>query len=142
MLSSQYKVFRVAHLRRAILVRRDKWTPKKAATLGRLDAFTEDVVEGEYKWTNWDMTHTAMDFAAGNDHLDVVQWLHLHRPDEGCTIDAMDYAAGNGHLDVVKWLHLNREEGCTTNAMNWAAMNGHFEIVKWLHLNRNNEFIK
>lgn len=26
---------------------------------------------------------------------------------------AMDLAAANGHLEVVQWLHENRNEGCT-----------------------------
>jgi hypothetical protein len=40
----------------------------------------------------------AMNGAACNGHLDVVQFLHEHRK-EGCTIIAMNYAARNGHLD-------------------------------------------
>ena len=46
-------------------------------------------------------------FAAG--HLNVVEYLSLHRlQQEGCTADAMDLAAANGHLHVVQWLHHNR----------------------------------
>ena len=77
----------------------------------------------------------AMDWAARNGHLDIVQWLHLNRS-EGCTTEAMDWAANNGRLDVLKWLHFNRSEGCTTRAMDWAAEFGHLDIVQWLHLNR------
>ena len=81
-------------------------------------------------------TTDAMDRAAGNGQLDVVQWLHEHRS-EGCTTDAMDLAAGNGQLDVVRWLHEHRSEGCTTNAMDRAAANGHLRVVRWLHEHRS-----
>jgi hypothetical protein len=74
-------------------------------------------------------------WAAGNGHLEVVKWLHLHRP-EGCT-SAMAAAAENGHLEVVKWLHLNRPEGCAKLACAYAAKDGHLEIVKWLHLKKS-----
>ena len=45
-----------------------------------------------------------------NGHLEVVQWLHGNRQEEGCTSDAMDWAAENGHLELVQWLHKNRQE--------------------------------
>ncbi|RLN43697.1 hypothetical protein BBJ28_00013362 [Nothophytophthora sp. Chile5] len=79
-------------------------------------------------------THAAMDGAAANGHLEVVQWLHANRT-EGCTTAAMDGAAVSGHLHVVQWLHANRSEGCTTLAMDGAATNGHLEVVQWLHAN-------
>lgn len=53
-----------------------------------------------------------------------------------CTTDAMDWAAGNGHLDVVHWLHENRSEGSTTAALDMAAERGHLPTVFWLQLNR------
>ncbi|KAE8990066.1 hypothetical protein PR003_g24627 [Phytophthora rubi] len=48
----------------------------------------------------------------------------------GCTAAAMDGAAANGHMDVVQWLHHNRNEGCTMDAMDSAAGNGHLDMVK------------
>jgi hypothetical protein len=108
-------------------------------------------------------TTAAMDLAAKNGHLQVVQWLHGNRQ-EGCSKFAMEYAAVNGHLQVVQWLHENRREGCTPytfgkvaakgniemlkwlhfnmggrcflHAMDWAAANGHLEVIQWLHDNR------
>eukprot|EP00644_Phytophthora_capsici_P009931 jgi/Phyca11/119848/e_gw1.39.148.1 len=77
----------------------------------------------------------AMDGAAANGHLAVVQWLHCNQS-EGCTVRAMNDAARNGHLEVVEWLFTNRSEGCTTFAMDTAAENGHLEVVKYLH-NKN-----
>lgn len=80
-------------------------------------------------------TREAMDGAAANGHLDVVQWLHENRQ-EGCSIRAMNHAALNGHLEVVKWLHEVRRGSCTNSAMDNAAKNGHLEMVKFLHFNR------
>lgn len=47
----------------------------------------------------------------------------------------MNFAAGNGHLELVQWFHENRTEGCTALAMTNAASNGHLKVVKWLHEN-------
>ncbi|EGZ14839.1 hypothetical protein PHYSODRAFT_509529, partial [Phytophthora sojae] len=63
-------------------------------------------------------TRGAMDLAAKNGHLEMVEWLGTHRY-EGCTVAAMDAAAGRGHLEVVKWLHRHRSEGCTTQRCKW-----------------------
>jgi hypothetical protein len=64
--------------------------------------------------------------------LHVVKWLHWNRL-EGCTTDAMDWAAGEGHLDMLKWLHSNRNEGFTIQAMERAARYGHLKVVMWLY---------
>ncbi len=40
----------------------------------------------------------------------MVAWLHWNR-NEGCTYEAMDRAAQNGHLKVVQFLHTHRREG-------------------------------
>jgi len=80
-------------------------------------------------------TTDAMNGASQNGHLNVVQFLHHHRP-EGCTTFAMNAAAEHGHLDVVRFLHEHRTEGCTSFAMNSAAKNGHLDIVRFLHEHR------
>ncbi|TYZ61466.1 hypothetical protein PybrP1_004674 [[Pythium] brassicae (nom. inval.)] len=84
-----------------------------------------------------------MDGAAGAGRLDIVQWLHEHRP-EGCSAKVMYNAVANGHLeigggflDVAQWLHAYRAEGCSKAAMDGAAANGHLHVVKWLHANRS-----
>lgn len=81
-------------------------------------------------------TTRAMNKAAKNGNLEMVRWLHEHRT-EGCTARAMDKAAGKGQLHVVKWLHEHRREGCTTDAMDRAAANGHLRVVKWLQERRS-----
>jgi ankyrin repeat protein len=94
---------------------------------------------------------TALEAAAENGHLEVVQFLH--RIDVAlktkrkraptlvstamCTTTAMNAAACAGHLAVVEWLHSNRSEGCTAAAMDGAATKGHLDVVKWLHSNRS-----
>ncbi|TYZ52211.1 hypothetical protein PybrP1_008279, partial [[Pythium] brassicae (nom. inval.)] len=80
-------------------------------------------------------TTRTMDLAAVNGHLTVVEWLHAHRR-EGCTTSAMDLAAANGHAEVVQWRHDLRSEGCTVDAMGAAAREGRLEVVQWLHQHR------
>ncbi|OWZ12455.1 hypothetical protein PHMEG_00014384 [Phytophthora megakarya] len=98
-----------------------------------------DSDESEDDWTEKPIkpgcSVIAMNGAAANSHLHVVQWLQQNR-NEGCTKDAMDFAARNGHFEVVKWLHENRKEDCSTKAMDEAAKAGHLEVVKWLHEHR------
>ncbi|KAF0689459.1 Aste57867_19094 [Aphanomyces stellatus] len=84
---------------------------------------------------NLNFSTDAMDLAAAHGHLEVLQWLHVHRT-EGCTTQAFDKAATNGHMHVVTWLHLNRLEGGTVAAMDGAAANGHLDILKFLHKHR------
>lgn len=76
-------------------------------------------------------TTFAMDHAAVNEYLDVVQWLHFNRL-EGCTTEAMDLAAKGGHLHVLQWLHANRSEGCSFKAIEAAISNGHLQVAFWL----------
>ncbi|CAH0491106.1 unnamed protein product [Peronospora farinosa] len=80
-------------------------------------------------------TQDAMDGAATNGHLEIVQYLHRHRT-EGCTVAAMNGAAQNGHMEVVQFLHTQRTEGCTVAAMDGAARNGHLDMVMFLHTYR------
>ncbi|KAK1943499.1 putative ankyrin repeat protein [Phytophthora citrophthora] len=98
-----------------------------------------DVVQWLHDNCSVGCTTAAMDLASLNGHLETVKWLHANRK-EGCTTDAMDGAAASGHLHVVKWLHEHTSEGCTTDAMDRAAGGGHFEMLKWLHENRTEGF--
>ncbi|KAF0697555.1 Aste57867_11766 [Aphanomyces stellatus] len=77
-------------------------------------------------------TERALDGAAAANHLAVVAFLDENRRD-GATTAAMDLAATNGHLDMIRYLHTYRREGCTTKAMDGAAANGHLEVVQFLH---------
>lgn len=73
-------------------------------------------------------TVAAINGAATNGHLEVVQWLTTNVPALAATTAAMDGAACAGHLDVVMFLHETRLEGCTTDAIDWAARKGHLEV--------------
>ena len=56
--------------------------------------------------------------------------------------DAIELAARNGHLHIIEWFHeiKPRTGDWTTLVMDWAAHRGHLEVVKWLHENRNLEY--
>ncbi|KAF0692331.1 Aste57867_16588 [Aphanomyces stellatus] len=77
-----------------------------------------------------------MDTAAGQGHLEVVQFLHENRT-EGCTTLAMDNAARRGQLHVLRYLHTHRSEGTSSNVMksvmNNANLGKNVDVVKWLH---------
>jgi hypothetical protein len=81
-------------------------------------------------------TKIAMNHAATNGNLGIVQFLHYNRT-EGCTTKAMDWAAYYGNLNIVQFLHYNRNEGCTENAIDWASEYGHLDVIKFLHENRH-----
>lgn len=109
--------------------------PGQAIDLAARNGFL-GIVEWLHDNTSEGCTTFAMDGAAQNNHFEVVKWLHKHRL-AGCTNIAMDSAAEEGNLELVKWLHANRKESCSPDAMNLAAANGHLEMVKWLDANRH-----
>ncbi|OQR88460.1 regulator of chromosome condensation (RCC1), partial [Thraustotheca clavata] len=74
----------------------------------------------------------AVDLAASNGHINIVQILHQHPT----TTEAMDKAASNGHLQMVKFLHTHRSEGCSLNGLTATARNNHFEILIYLINNK------
>ncbi|POM74756.1 Hypothetical protein PHPALM_8237, partial [Phytophthora palmivora] len=80
-------------------------------------------------------TTEAMNSAAKNGFLDGIECPSRHKATS--SFDLLTLAAGNGHLNVVQWLHENRSEGCTSAAMDSAAKRGNWDILKWLHDNRN-----
>lgn len=73
-------------------------------------------------------TAAAVDSAALNGHLRIIEWLTANVPALLGTTAAMDGAACAGHLEVVRFLHSHRSEGCTTEAMDSAARRGHVEV--------------
>ncbi|OQR94495.1 hypothetical protein ACHHYP_20058 [Achlya hypogyna] len=96
-------------------------------------------------------TAGAMDAAAANGHLAVVQWLMAHRPEDRSP-HAMAAAAENNQLAVVAWLHAQglgsraAMDGAagrghlamllTAGDMDAAAEKGHLGVVQWLHAHR------
>ncbi|KDO33188.1 hypothetical protein SPRG_02000 [Saprolegnia parasitica CBS 223.65] len=77
----------------------------------------------------------AMLCAAENNHLHIVSWLHAHAYPDAL---AMDAAAAAGHLEVVQWLHavVRSPRSCSVRAMDQAAEKGHLDVLQWLHLYR------
>ncbi|AVK76654.1 Ankyrin repeat domain containing protein [Pandoravirus neocaledonia] len=69
-----------------------------------------------------------MDVAAGHTRLDILVYLHRHRPNTATT-DALAYAAANGDLAMVRFLCAHRDDGCYEMAIRWAAHGGHVEIM-------------
>lgn len=77
-------------------------------------------------------TAAAIDSAALNGHLRIIEWLTDNVPALAATTAAMDGAACAGHLEVVRFLHAHRSEGGTAEAMDSAARRGHIEVQKVL----------
>jgi hypothetical protein len=48
-------------------------------------------------------------------------------------VNTMDWAARNNHLEVIKWLHTNRAEGCITDAINYAVSGSLLDVTNWLN---------
>ncbi|EGG20337.1 aldehyde dehydrogenase [Cavenderia fasciculata] len=90
----------------------------------------------------------AMDLAAENGHLHIVQYLHerkkLSQSDGSetkdnvilCNTAAMNMASRGGHLHVIQFLHFNRTEGASTSAVDEAVRHGHANVVEFLLANR------
>ncbi|ORY41950.1 ankyrin [Rhizoclosmatium globosum] len=112
-------------------------------------SITSAAQEGHHRILAWLNTHCrpasytensisvrAMNTAAGNGHLECVEYLHIHcSVSESCTTWAMDRAAMNNHFHVIKWLTRNRSEGCSQWALNDAAKYGYLHICEYLVAN-------
>ncbi|GMF09889.1 unnamed protein product [Phytophthora lilii] len=86
-------------------------------------------------------TDAAMDGAAANGNLAMLQWLHENAT-VLCTTKAMLPAAHIGRLDIITWLHVHYLHTYTAKAITKAAGQGHLKVVKWLHQNHSNEFVE
>ncbi|EFA80723.1 hypothetical protein PPL_06309 [Heterostelium album PN500] len=77
-----------------------------------------------------------MDFAAINDRLDILKWLHANDIGQ-CTKLAMTNAIKTNRLHIAKWLHDNRTEGHEPNVIDIISVYDHMlEMIKWLTENR------
>ena len=76
--------------------------------------------------------HIRMDPEPFNDLPGAIHWLNNNWGKEQ-TIWAVIHAAKEGYIDIIQWIHANRpDEGCSTLAMDWAAENGQTHIADWL----------
>ncbi|KAL2915048.1 hypothetical protein HK105_205371 [Polyrhizophydium stewartii] len=80
-------------------------------------------------------TAGAVDWAARNGHIHVLEWFH-HHPEHSHLFSAstMDFAACAG-VKTMRWLHQHRPEGCTTQALASAAQTDDADAVSWLLAN-------
>ncbi|KAF0698107.1 Aste57867_11258 [Aphanomyces stellatus] len=77
-------------------------------------------------------TTLAMDLAAQNGHLEMVQLLH-RQPGAACSTEAMTGAIANGHMEVVAWLATHRTEGyCATDALDQMGQRECYDGLAWL----------
>ncbi|EFA86099.1 hypothetical protein PPL_01336 [Heterostelium album PN500] len=70
------------------------------------------------------------DQAAQNGHLETVKWIVANRT-EGCSLDALDFAARNGHIAVVEFLLLHFKK-CAQYTMDCAAYGKHLNVIKYI----------
>ncbi|KAL4117293.1 hypothetical protein PRIC2_011285 [Phytophthora ramorum] len=97
-------------------------------------------VEGNHlDVVRWLQEHTrpptklrAMNLAAANGNLELIQWLYQvrHEASSSAAAKAAKAAAG-GHFEVLLFLHNKRSEGCTMDAAVNASRNEHVEILQW-----------
>jgi hypothetical protein len=103
------------------------------------DFINTTIIYNRFELMKWMFENTqlkenekAMDLAAKNGHLRIVEWLHFHRR-EGCTYEALNDASNGNHLDVVKWLILNKPECCDIlSAITSAIDNDAYDTLKFL----------
>ncbi|RLO07524.1 hypothetical protein DYB28_004232 [Aphanomyces astaci] len=85
---------------------------------------------GSSSWTRHLLSERATVEAPGAPNsLD--QWFRL-RLQGRCTTDAMDGAAANGHLAMVQYLHLHTTAGCTSSTVDKAIEHNHVHVAQWL----------
>ncbi|OQS01236.1 ankyrin repeat-containing protein [Achlya hypogyna] len=83
-------------------------------------------------WQQSWVSYKTVSLAAMWGQLCILQHLST-LPNGAPTAEAMDYAAINGHLDVVQWMHsLLDGPGCTTAAMQWMGRQ-HMDTSKLEH---------
>jgi ankyrin repeat protein len=69
--------------------------------------------------------------AGKHGNLELIKKLHIYDRESYDSL-AMDLAAGNGHLEVVQWLYKN-DYKISSITMNLAVMNNQLEIIKYLY---------
>ncbi|KAJ0393822.1 hypothetical protein ATCC90586_008566 [Pythium insidiosum] len=115
------------------------WHMDDAAADGDL-ALLEDLQHCSLYTTVQLCSSRAMDYAAANDDLVVLQWLQQHR-DEGCSPVAFHDAAKRGSVAVLEWLFVNqcppdKRTALDNGVMLNAVESGQTSVVEWLCLTR------
>ena len=73
----------------------------------------------------------AMDIAAFYGNMTALNLLQASRL-RCTTARAITNASYNGHVDVLDWLYVHRNDGCADDTLPLAAMRGHLDAVRWL----------
>ncbi|KAG9403325.1 hypothetical protein AC1031_005970 [Aphanomyces cochlioides] len=81
-----------------------------AAGIGNLDLINQFVQLGLGESSDY-----ATNIAARYGHLNVIKYLHVHRP-EAFTAHTLEGASYGRHLEVIRFLLEHRQEGCSTQA--------------------------
>ncbi|CAK4086550.1 unnamed protein product [Aphanomyces euteiches] len=106
-----------------------QWTSQAfddAASQGHLDLLVEMSTSDVHG------SDRALEGAAGNGHVHVVEWL-LERQVGLEAQNAINRAAQNGHLDILERLFNHGFRHCTAASFDRAAGGGHLQVLKWLH---------
>eukprot|EP00644_Phytophthora_capsici_P006565 jgi/Phyca11/535447/estExt2_fgenesh1_pg.C_PHYCAscaffold_360034 len=115
-----------------------RWLQEQTRPPSKLRAMNLAAANGNLELVQWlfEVRHEASSSAAAKaakgGFLDMIKWMDKHSLCKHQGVPVEDAAAG-GHLKVVKWLHKSGVGIATPRAINAAAANGHLEVVKWLH---------
>ncbi|KAE8898523.1 hypothetical protein PF006_g27383 [Phytophthora fragariae] len=113
-----------------------RWLQDNTRPPTKLRAMNLAAANGNLELVQWlhEVRHEASSSAAAKaargGYLDVLKWMDKHSLCKHQGVPVEDAAAG-GHLKVVKWLHNKRSEGCTMDAAVNASRNEHVEILQW-----------
>ena len=82
------------------------------------------------------MSDYAMDHAAENGNIEMLEWLHKETR-AGYSFISVELAAAKGHLRVIQWLFNNTNVIFRPELIDYAAMGGHICIMDWMMQNFN-----
>lgn len=77
-------------------------------------------------------TPRALLLASTNGHVEMVRWLLERLQPEAWIHEALDRAAANGHLAIVQMLVLRCKLRISQLGINQTLKNGHFHVLEWL----------
>jgi ankyrin repeat protein len=101
------------------------------AVLRWLQANGPGSAEGETADLRW--TPTALEMAATNGHLSVVQWIAKHHGDECASVEAFNAAAYMDHVDILAFLYAHLRASCSVDqALEHAVEGGAEDAPQWL----------
>jgi len=87
-------------------------------------------------------THRAVDFAASNGDIKVLQWwVNESSCELQYTTKALEGAISNGHPEVLKWWSNTLSFDCTRKAVTYASANNRLSVLRtWLALDEEHKW--